>query len=412
MDSILSVLSVVIGLVFIFALLSILVTQINTLISNGLRLRARHLRDGIGDLIQDEELRAKVLAHPLITLIKDQIVLPDQRITQEQINKIINGAVEAVEWINPKAFVSVLISVIRVDSDKELFGALLDIIDGMPAGEERRRLRLQVNHILSEGSGFSELNDLINGLDDATYKAALVRALGDIQEEIADLGLESNSNIALLAGLRKIKNPYFRETMKTILSTSKTLEEAEQQIKDWFNDGMSRASQSFQRHMRAYSLGVGLLIAVVLNVDVIYLAQALYNTELGAAVEEVARSTAIEELQARVEEAEEAAASDEEGNMEDVVAAASAARATLEDLLALNLPLGWSFDNLSDDPDDSVRRGDARFLWNYLPWNNDGWLGLLVLKIIGIAGTTIAVAQGAPFWFDILRILTTRSSSD
>jgi hypothetical protein len=38
-------------------------------------------------------------------------------------------------------------------------------------------------------------------------------------------------------------------------------------------------------------------------------------------------------------------------------------------------------------------------------------LGLWVLKIFGIALTTIAVAQGAPFWFDLIRKLTRGGSS-
>ena len=52
-------------------------------------------------------------------------------------------------------------------------------------------------------------------------------------------------------------------------------------------------------------------------------------------------------------------------------------------------------------------RLSARNLWEYSPVNNpDGFFGLLILKLVGLLITTIALTQGAPFWFDLLRRLT------
>ena len=52
---------------------------------------------------------------------------------------------------------------------------------------------------------------------------------------------------------------------------------------------------------------------------------------------------------------------------------------------------------------------DTRNLWNVLPGGNPGWFGLLVEKLVGLLLTTIAVMQGAPFWFDLLRRATGRN---
>ena len=55
------ILEVIVGMIFIYSLLSVLVTQINTVVATVLRLRARHLLEGITELVQDPILRAKLV---------------------------------------------------------------------------------------------------------------------------------------------------------------------------------------------------------------------------------------------------------------------------------------------------------------------------------------------------------------
>jgi hypothetical protein len=407
------ILEVLIGMVFIYSLLSILVTQLNTVISQTLRLRAKHLLGAVNDIIHDEVLRAKIVTHPLIRLVEGRMILPNQKISEEDAQAILNGAVKAIEWINPKTFTNVLMSVIRVDSDKELFGALLQIVNGMPDGEERRRLRLQINEIVNTGDGIDKLLELVNDLGDAPHKAALNKALNDIAKEIGDMGLETDSNIALMAGLRNIKNPYFREAMGTILSTSKNLEEAEQKIETWFDDAMDRTSQAFKANMRWISLGVGLVMALTLNIDSLYIAQTLWDDPvLRDTVATAAQNADIAAMEAAVRAAEEATASGEETTVEDVSASIAIAGQTVSDLQSLRLPMGWSFQDLSsDEASNSFKMNDSRYLWNYNPANNpNGWLTMLIMKIFGLGITMVAVAQGAPFWFGILRQLSGKST--
>jgi hypothetical protein len=56
-----------------------------------------------------------------------------------------------------------------------------------------------------------------------------------------------------------------------------------------------------------------------------------------------------------------------------------------EKLNVLSLPIGWSSKNI--------------------PTDANGW----VSKIIGILLSGMAAAQGAPYWFDIMRKLVTRN---
>jgi len=406
------IMQVLIGLVFLYSLLAILVTQINSVIANTLRLRTQHLRNAIGELIQDQELYAKVISHPLIRMVEGEMLLPGQQISDTQAQNIINGTLKNIGKIQPDTFVNVLMSLIRVTSDKELFGALLDIIDKMPDGEDRRRLRLAINRIMNTGEGIRDLMDLVNQIGEKPYREALTTALANIASEIADMGLEPNNNIALIAGLRTIKNPYLRNALSTVLATSRTLEDTEQQLVQWFNNGLERADAAYKRSMHMWSLIIGAIIAIVLNVDTLFLAQELwYDQTLRDSVVAVASSTDIATLEAINATAEADITSTDDTSTEDVVSSAEAVGQTLDNIIGLSLPMGWNFEDLSDAPENDQRIGNARYAWNLVPGNYDGWIIFIIAKIIGLAATMTAIAQGAPFWFGILKRLSGGASS-
>lgn len=409
-----AILEVIIGVIFVYSLLSILVTQINSIISTALKLRARHLRDALDDLVTDPTLRAKVFTHPLIRLVSGQPILPTQRIEEEQARAVANAPVNDVNWINPVTFADVVISTIKVTADQELFSALLNIIDGMPSSPERRQLRLVINRIMTQGQGLDELRTLIAQLKEPIYRDALTDALDKVDEEIGRMGLDPSSVIAITAGLRNIKNPYFRAAMETILSGARSMEDAKNQLIEWFNSGMDRASNTFTRTMSMLSLLVGLLLALLLNVDTIHLAQTLWNDPALRTI--VAEAAANSNL--TLPEPGEADSGSTDATPEELELAISEAQATLDQLFSLRLPLGWYYENLSHlDPDQEVnvaRFRDARNLWNYLAVGaNPYWSTVLLIKLAGILATMIAIAQGAPFWFNVLnRIATGGRKSD
>jgi hypothetical protein len=90
---------------------------------------------------------------------------------------------------------------------------------------------------------------------------------------------------------------------------------------------------------------------------------------------------------------------------------------TFQDLLELRLPMGWTFEPVEggcpqpDTVPDPCSNG--RNLWLLLPLGNPTWLADLLVKMVGIAITVIAIAQGAPFWFDLLaRIARGRANNN
>ena len=129
-----AIVEVIVGIIFVYILLSILVTETNSLLSRATRLRSRNLRNTLDGIIQDPVLRAKVYTHPLIQLVKADPVLPNLRITEAEAGKIAAGPIGSVDWIEPATFVDVVLKTVKVESNQQMFGDLLNIIDGMSAG--------------------------------------------------------------------------------------------------------------------------------------------------------------------------------------------------------------------------------------------------------------------------------------
>lgn len=410
------ILEVVIGLFFIFSLLSILVTQINSVISQVLRLRSRYLFKTVKEIIHDPELIARFVTHPLIRMIdlndvpgmqKWDAILPQQELTPEQAQAILTSTLNGIEWIKPETFSNVLLSMIRVKQDQQLFTVLDDIAEQMDDREARLELRRMIKDVTDTGTGVNNLVNTINKLPPGAHKNALIERMRDISVEVGDKGLKTDINVALMAGVQNIKDRYLKNAIHTILTTSRTVGEAEEKIQDWFNRANERASEIFKRDMKRYSYFIGLLIAIIINVDTMYIATKLWEDPvLRSAVAETARSINLDELQQQLDEANEAINSEEDVELADITDSVAAAGRTLSQIQDARVPIGWSFNSLSDVTEDSLdvyKLSDSRYIWNLIPWNNPNWLWLFTMKALGIVATMLAIGQGAPFWFDLLR---------
>src|SRR5215510_9470372 len=119
-----SIIEVAIGMIFVFSLLSILASQINTLILNVLNLRAKQLKEGLLTMVQDKELQAKILAHPLIRIVDANVNMSDS-LSEEQANDIIQTDPTQVSYIPPKTFVEALIGLLTAQADDSIFKPLV-----------------------------------------------------------------------------------------------------------------------------------------------------------------------------------------------------------------------------------------------------------------------------------------------
>ncbi|MBZ0294274.1 MAG: hypothetical protein K8L99_17050 [Anaerolineae bacterium] len=407
-----AIIEVAIGLIFVFSLLSILVTQINTLIVNFLNLKAKRLKEQLELLLTDPVIRAKILTHPLIRMVEtDQggIILtePEQRFSAQTAADLTKDKKARVEYIDSKQFVDVLIDVLTSNTGKKLYEELEKVIVNMPPSAEKSRFRELLRQIRLQGMGLPELRAMINALTDPETKRQMLIALNLVDAALDKFQVESSDLIPLELGIRQIQDQYLQAAIEAVVSASRTLKDAQDKLAGWFDSAMSRASQLYMREMQRFSLVVGFLLALLLNVDTLHMGQTLWEDPALRTAVSITAASAATQLEGDVNQTPPTQSEDANGDIADSV---RDVEGTLRQLLDLRLPIGWQV-NTPDENAPALATDEARNLWYYWPPNNPNWLGLVLKKLVGLLVTTIAVAQGAPFWFDLLRRLTQGGSS-
>ena len=412
-----AIVEVIVGMIFVYILLSILVTELNSFLSRAMRMRARNLRNTLDGIIQDPAMRAKVYTHPLIQLVKADPVPPNRRITELEAQNIAGAAIGTVDWIEPATFVDVVIKTVKVESDQQIFGDLINIVDGMPAGPERRGLRLMVNRVVSTGNGLPELRQSLRFVQHRRARSALSDVLNQIDDQMGQLGLQPTNEAAVMAGVLQQDNPYFRNALSAVMASAQTVDEVRANLENWFNSAMTRASASYAAKMKTLSVFVALTIALSVNIDTLHIARTLWEDPIRRQQisSEVSFSVQSGQLQSEVSGAAEGDAgytamqAQNDGGAEDVIATGAELANRLQDIQNLRLPIGWFIEDVSAYASDHPARANPNNLWNYFPENNpESWVGMLLGKLLGIAATVIAAAQGAPFWFGIVNRILSR----
>lgn len=306
------IIEVGIGLLLVYLLMSVLVSQINNIIKNRLNVRGSIYRQELEDLLRDPVIQDKILSSPAIGLAVDS--------NQNDVIKRITA--------------------------KRLTDVLIDVLVGN--GETLERIEGMVNTPM--------VNDLLESVDSLELKKRL----------------------------------------EHILATARDLGDAREKLWEWFDVGLGRASELYKRRLALFSVIVGALLAITLNVDTIYIGQTLWTDPILRATTAAVAVTTVEQMDV---EAQTAMPDTFDEGLGD-------ATGTVNTLLELRLPMGWYFEDVTGSPENSLVWGDTRNVWNLVPGNNPAWLTLLFSKIVGLIVTTIAVMQGAPFWFDLLRRAT------
>ena len=174
-------------------------------------------------------------------------------------------------------------------------------------------------------------------------------------------------------------SPLKQSLLPLITAKEERIDQARQNVEDWFNGAMDRVSEVYKRNMWRISVLVGLLVSLILNVDAIAITSNLWR-------DPTLRSAVA------------SAAAEYEKNP-------STQPQAMEELNRLELPIGWHVDHLPGFPWLSFRPKDWQATsTEFMPW----WSTLI--KLLGWTITGLAGAQGAPFWFDLLRKLTQRNA--
>ncbi|MDB9509447.1 hypothetical protein PN502_20825 [Microcystis aeruginosa CS-338/01] len=156
-----------------------------------------------------------------------------------------------------------------------------------------------------------------------------------------------------------------------------TLENFVDEIANTFTQIMERTSGVYKRNAKGVSFAFGFLAAALLNIDSFYVIEQLSkNPNL---------RQGINQLATEVVKTNESCFKDAKGDPNKVAECTEKLQASVKDLEKINQPLPVG--------------------WNEKGWFNgeqikeqNGWLQ----AIFGWLMTGVAVAMGAPFWFDIL----------
>jgi hypothetical protein len=445
---------VVIGLIFIYSLISILATQINSIIAALLNLRARHLKGGLETLLTDPVIRAKFLSHPLIRMVETEL-LPEHVITAQAAERVDSSRVSSVTYIPPEIFSQVVLDILSEEAYNSQYAPLYTAVTGLLEGAEQAQMR-ELTRLLAAGSvSADEYRSAVGSLKDPASRAGLSEALALVEasRRVPQVNAEASRLIPLLEGANQIPDPNLRKAIQLLLGTARSVEEAAGRLEFWFDTRMEQLTEIYKRNLSFISLLVGLIMALILNIDTIQVARSLWDDPVlrdtvARVAQEAITSGQLEQQLIRTPTpfptltppldtgtitatplpSEAALPEFQAQSVEPTATPVSAApnvpesveqvTTTVEQIIGLNLPIGWIYNPLVTGAGESLcfvetpppECFDRRNVWLLVPGSAPVglWLPQILGKLIGMALTAIAVAQGAPFWFDLLNRLVRR----
>lgn len=383
MDS--AIIEVGLGLVMVYFILSIVVTQLNNLIINSLNLRAENLHAWFRQVIQHQEVRGELLKQFGMVKLnageqKVNIVRRVQNWLERRLVSILvpgagkQGETTDVSSVTPSVFADVLMGMAMAKSPAVI-----------TATSEMEKVTVQSAESVSAVD--PEKLKAVRETNQKALDTTKLKALKEFTKtNITDASLES------------------------MVASASSVEDAQKKIAAWFDNSMTHLTSLFKRRVQFIGFLAGLFVCIVINVDTLYLARTLWNdptmrqTLATAAAAEAARGNTAQSAEAQAQ------------NLEDVTN-------RLQPLLDLRLPIGWESIPIIDCAPEAIAaqtctptaqaqvqtaQQNPRNLANFLPSSNTfgGWLNFILYKITGWILTTFAIMQGSDFWFNLLGRLT------
>jgi hypothetical protein len=351
------VVDVGVALVYVFVLVSVLVSALNELVAGLLKQRAKALWRGIGELIRSDPLRDAFYAHPMIKSLAPPV--SGARMTPLRM--------AGPSYIPRQVFALTLLDVLQQPHArlKEAERALGEMATALRAGNPLPAAALATTvGDLAAGMPASDVGNAVR--TDLTRLATLITTAGTTATQWLPIveAVEKSLPARMSAGLQAAATQHSPElaTVLRVLAdeAAGNVDRLRTAIEQWFDSAMDRVSGWYKRWTQLWQLIIGLILAVALNINVVTIGLALWN--------DIPLRTAI------VAEAERLAQESESAPRID---------RTRDLLKTTRLPIGW--------PD------GLPFVQRAFDWTTfDGSL------LAGWLLTAIGASFGAPFWFDLL----------
>ena len=318
------ILEVAVGVVFTFLVASLIASGVREIIESVLKTRAVQLERGVRLLLDDPDgtnATRHLFDHPLIYGLFEGDYRPDR------LTDFLLGGRRRTRWNAMTKRMPLRSNLPTYIPSRNFALAMMDLVGGSGTGAGPLSMESLRANILT--------------LPDGRVKTAMLSALGEAKNDI----------------------DRFRTSVEA-----------------WFDSNMDRVSAWYKRETQWILLGLGLLLAVGLNIDAVHVARTLAqsNTVRGTPI------TSAEKIRA-----------DSKGAAAEIPSEPD----RLKELHDLSNVIGWRAllaDADAAPPDRSHAVALTLAMLAALP----GWLM-----------TAVAVSLGAPFWFDVLnKIMVIRST--
>ena len=406
-----SALEVVLGLSFVYFLLSLICSHVNELLAGLFKLRARDLERGVNNLLCDPAIATAVLNHPLIkalgsdnsetplvrwlaparvagrasympartfalALFETLVPASSGPVTVERLQcraralahgvlDEVRATVQATAGLAPGVREQLLAAMPASATTDEARAAVAELAENVP---QARAVLALIDNRQSIGKALLSLiaqsaspNTLLVGVDDLRQLVARLPDTpekSDIAASVLDPGatLDSIRRTLLLAPESTAR----AAVLGTIDAGQATLEAVRASVESWYDGAMDRVSGVYKRRIQLWLLSIATLVTLALGADTLQMMSILAHDPL-----------------ARADLASQAAAAGAQPAPPNPDTQAAASN--------LHLMFGYS-----DAP----------------PFGEAAWWLWLGAKLPGLLLTIVAVSLGAPFWFDVLQKFT------
>jgi hypothetical protein len=196
----------------------------------------------------------------------------------------------------------------------------------------------------------------------------------------------------------RLPDGVLKKSLRTLaVNADGRIEALRESIEQWYDDHMDRVSGWYKRHVRQFSIGIGILLILAFNVNAVSITRALYTDQ---ALRESVVTQAVGKATCDKEPAD---------CLREV-------RKEIEGLRSFGLPVGWAADPVCGLARATPGTGDdcsfaERF--GLADRTGDRWVDVrfVLVLLVGYALMVLALLPGARFWFDLLGKLGSLRSS-
>lgn len=437
-----TIIDVGIGLLFAWLILSLAAMYIQEWVVSHLGWRSQMLKSTIYNMLADSSIADQFYDHPLIQGLFSGAAgdhkpsyIPSQQFVLALFDIVMKAGTES-------SLLQQEIYKMRSDMDR------LSKDKKARAEAQYQLVLTAAQKALTTEAGQEALNQAVGGVKtelsnlagiDPILQVSVDQALANVQvnKEQVDAVLAQfqtqNSGLTETPTLDQIRvgvaalavtQPQLKQALDTLLQGAEeyavkgesALATARVSVEKWFDDSMDRLSGWYKRRSQGLAFIIGISVALLVNADTVLLAQQLWR-------DPVMRESLVAQAQDFVSQQPNPTQPPTAEQLNQYKA----------QFTSLNIPFGWIGTPLTLNSTGSLPSTDGKstracspnpasdsdvfgfvvagecYPITNAPHFNDltGW----ALKLVGLIVSGLAAAQGAPFWFDILKkIINIRSS--